>query len=113
MTAWLQLLASPPVKYGPSVALGRAHGTMTVVDAVIAAFELAALFELAQEIDPEYVDDAGRIIGSPAPGPDPQHSGDRGGFAQLLTLAFLVSGVSFVAWRIQRAMVQAATPTSR
>ena len=68
------------------------------------ANELMAVVALSQEIDPDYVDDAGRIIGSPAPGPDPQHSGDRGGFAQLLTLAFLVSGVSFVAWRVRREM---------
>lgn len=86
---------------------------MTGVDTLFAAADLVALVEFAQEIDPDYVDDAGRIIGSPAPGPDPQHSGDRGGFAQLLTLAFLVSGVSFVAWRIRRAMTQAATPTPR
>jgi len=70
----------------------------------VVANELMAVVALSQEIDPDYVDDAGRIIGSPAPGPDPQHSGDRGGFAQLLTLAFLVSGVSFVAWRVRREM---------
>lgn len=75
---------------------------MGLIDVV--ANELMAVVALSQEIDPDYVDDAGRIIGSPAPGPDPQHSGDRGGFAQLLTLAFLVSGVSFVAWRVRREM---------
>ena len=75
---------------------------MGLIDVV--ANELMAVVALSQEIDPDYVDDAGRIIGSPAPGPDPQHSGDRGGFAQPLTLAFLVSGVSFVAWRVRREM---------
>ncbi|MEM9203801.1 MAG: hypothetical protein AAGC53_19335 [Actinomycetota bacterium] len=59
------------------------------------------------EIDPDYLDDAGRIIGSPAAGPKPQQSGDRGGFAQLLTLLALFLGVSFVAWRIRREMNKA------
>jgi len=56
----------------------------------------------AQVTDPEYLDEAGRIIGSPSAGPAPEHPGDRGGYAQLLTLGVMVGGVSFVAWRIRR-----------
>lgn len=67
---------------------------------------LHVLADLAQEIDPDYLDDAGRIIGSPAAGPKPQHSGDRGGWAQFATLGFLVVGLSFIAWRIRRSMNQ-------
>ena len=48
-------------------------------------------------------DDAGRIIGTPDPGPDPEHSGDRGGWAQLVLLGALVAGVAFITWRIARA----------
>ena len=77
---------------------------------------IAALFDLvaslAQEIDPDYLDDAGRIIGSPAAGPKPQHSGDRGGWAQFATLGFLVTGVSFIAWRIRRSMTAAQAARS-
>ena len=67
----------------------------------------AVLSGLAQEIDPDYLDDAGRIIGSPDAGPKPQHSGDRGGWAQFATLGFLVVGVTFIAWRIRREMTSA------
>ena len=62
-----------------------------------------ALATIAAELtDPDYLDDAGRIIGSPAAGPDPEHPGDRGGYAQFLTLAVMVGGLSFIAWRITR-----------
>ena len=65
---------------------------------------LHSLAALVTEFDPEYLDDAGRIIGSPDPGPKPTHGGDRGGWAQFATLGFLVVGVSFIAWRIRREM---------
>jgi len=52
-------------------------------------------------------DDAGRIIGSPDPGPDPEHSGDRGGAAQLVLFGALAVGVGFIGWRIVRAARQA------
>ncbi len=45
-------------------------------------------------------DDAGNSIGSPNAGPKPQNSGDRGGWAQLLILGVLATGVSFIMWRI-------------
>ena len=74
---------------------------------MILATVVDVLAAVAQEIDPEYLDDAGRIIGSPDAGPKPQHSGDRGGWAQFATLGFLVVGVTFIAWRIRREMTTA------
>ena len=68
---------------------------------------LQFLAEITQEVDADYLDDAGRIIGSPAAGPKPQHGGERGGWAQFATLGFLVVGVSFIAWRIRRSMTAA------
>ncbi len=46
---------------------------------------------------------ADRIIGSPDPGPDPQHAGDRGGSLQFVTLGAVAVAVAFIAWRISRA----------
>ena len=45
---------------------------------------------------------ADRIIGSPDPGPDPQHSGDRGGSLQFATLGVVAVAVAFIMWRIAR-----------
>lgn len=46
---------------------------------------------------------AGRIIGSPHAGPQPQQSGDRGGRLQLATLGALAAAVALIAWRVVRA----------
>lgn len=54
---------------------------------------------------------AGRIIGSPDAGPDPQTPGDRGGWAQLMTLGVLTVAVGFIMWRVFRAARKA--PGSR
>ena len=43
---------------------------------------------------------AGRIIGSPDPGPEPQHSGDRGGWRQLALLGALAAAVAAIMVRI-------------
>lgn len=56
----------------------------------------------AETSDPDFLDDAGRIIGSPSAGPAPEHPGDRGGYAQFLTLAVMAGGLAFIAWRITR-----------
>ncbi len=56
----------------------------------------------AQVTDPDFLDDAGRIIGSPGAGPEPENPGDRGGYAQLLTLAVMAGGVGFIGWRVAR-----------
>lgn len=66
-----------------------------------------AALEFAQVTDPDFVDDAGRIIGSPDPGPDPTHTGDRGGALQFALFFALVAGVGFIAWRIRTEMGQA------
>lgn len=44
------------------------------------------------------------IIGCPDAGPKPENPGDRGGYAQLLTLAGLAGGVAFIGWKISRAV---------
>ena len=46
---------------------------------------------------------ADRIIGSPEAGPDPLHSGDRGGSLQFATLGAVAAAVAFIMWRITRA----------
>lgn len=43
---------------------------------------------------------AGRIIGSPDPGPEPQHSGDRGGWRQLALLGALAAAVTAIIGRV-------------
>ena len=51
---------------------------------------------------------ADRIIGSPDPGPDPQHSGDRGGSLQFATLGAVAAAVAFIMWRVARATRRAS-----
>ena len=51
---------------------------------------------------------ADRIIGSPDAGPDPQHTGDRGGSLQFATLGAVAAAVAFIMWRITRAARRAA-----
>ena len=43
---------------------------------------------------------AGRIIGSPDPGPEPQHSGDRGGWRQLALMGALTAAVAVIMGRV-------------
>ena len=75
------------------------------MSATTAVFGMLA--ELAQTTDPDYLDDAGRIIGSPAAGPKPEGNGDRGGYAQLLTAFMIFAGLTFIAVRIWRETVKA------
>ena len=56
----------------------------------------------------EVPEGADRIIGSPDPGPDPQHSGDRGGSLQFATLGAVAAAVAFIMWRITRAVRRAS-----
>ncbi len=85
-----------------------------VASITLAAISLAVLIEpaaaagLAQSSDAEFIDDAGRIIGSPHAGPDPEHPGDRGGYAQLMTFGIMVGGISFIVWRVTRQIRQNA-----
>jgi hypothetical protein len=40
------------------------------------------------------------IVGCPDAGPKPENPGDRGGYAQLLTLLVLAGGVGFIATKV-------------
>jgi hypothetical protein len=44
------------------------------------------------------------IIGCPDAGPEPENPGDRGGYAQLLTLGVLTVGVGFIAVKVSLAV---------
>lgn len=44
------------------------------------------------------------IIGCPDAGPKPENPGDRGGYAQLLTLGVLTCGVGFIAVKVTLAV---------
>lgn len=74
--------------------------------ALSVALPADAGWALAQTVDPDLLDDAGRIIGSPDAGPDPQHSGDRGGWAQFAILAVMMAGIVFIAWRIRAGLLR-------
>ena len=56
---------------------------------------------------------ANRIIGSPDPGPDPQHSGDRGGSLQFATMGAVTAAVAFIMWRIARSSRRASREATR
>ena len=56
---------------------------------------------------------ANRIIGSPDPGPDPQHSGDRGGSLQFATMGAVAAAVAFIMWRIARSSRRASRGAAR
>ncbi len=60
--------------------------------------------DTGDDLKPVYEMPAGadRIIGSPDPGPDPQHTGDRGGSLQFATLGAVAVAVAFIMWRIVR-----------
>lgn len=69
----------------------------------LTATVLSTAFELAQDgNDADFLDDAGRIIGSPAAGPKPENPGDRGGYAQLLTAFMIFAALAFIAFQIWR-----------
>ena len=91
-------------RLGGLLALTVALSVGVAVTASPVAADDAAAAIVAQDDIP---DDAGRIIGSPDPGPDPEHSGDRGGAAQLVLFGALVLGIGFIGWRIARAVRQA------
>ena len=66
--------------------------------------------DIGGDLRPVYEIPAGadRIIGSPDPGPDPQHSGDRGGSLQFVTLGAVAVAVAFIMWRIARSTRRAS-----
>ena len=50
--------------------------------------------------DDDIPDACRTIIGCPDAGPKPENPGDRGGYAQLLTLVVLAGGVGFIAIKV-------------
>lgn len=68
----------------------------------VIAFSVAAATPAATAQSDDIPDDCRTIVGCPDAGPAPENPGDRGGYAQLLTLVVLVGGVGFIGWRIVR-----------
>jgi hypothetical protein len=92
------------------IALLLATGVVFLsIPATASAFSSRPLGQDQDGIETEIPPGAGRIIGSPDAGPEPQQPGDRGGWAQLLTLGAVPGGVGFIMWRI----VHALRPTPR
>ena len=54
--------------------------------------------------DDDIPDACRTIVGCPDAGPKPENPGDRGGYAQFMTLGALVLGVGFIGYRISRAV---------
>ncbi|MEM7142198.1 MAG: hypothetical protein AAF548_14335 [Actinomycetota bacterium] len=82
--------------------------TLVAVAIVVASIGVAGSAAIAQDDLP---DECRTIIGCADAGPAPENPGDRGGYAQLLTLAVLAGGVGFIAWRIVKSS-RAATSAS-
>lgn len=59
-----------------------------------------------------YPEGSDTIIGTPEAGPKPQNSGDRGGWAQLVTLAMIVGAVLFIVWRIRASSIRGRASTA-
>ena len=81
----------------PTAAIGQ----VAVADQAAADQDL-----VARVGSPAQDDDPGRcrtIIGCAEAGPKPENPGDRGGYAQLLTLVVLFSGVGFIMTKVLRA----------
>ena len=77
----------------------------------ILAILVASLGAPAVATAQELPDECRSIVGCPDAGPEPEHSGDRGGWAQLLTLGVMVVAVAFILTKVLRAARgQAATP---
>ena len=70
--------------------------------------------DTGNDLRPVYEIPAGadRIIGSPDPGPDPQHSGDRGGSLQFVTLGAVAAAVAFIMWRVARSARRASASSA-
>ena len=70
--------------------------------------------DTGDDLRPVYEVPAGadRIIGSPEAGPDPQHSGDRGGSLQFVTLGAVAAAVVFIMWRVTRTARRASQPAA-
>ncbi len=78
-------------------------GLLTAVIAVVAFTAGATAADIAIVVQDDVSDQCATIIGCADAGPKPEHSGDRGGWAQLLTLGVLVAAMSFIMTKVIRA----------
>lgn len=72
--------------------------------AVAIALLLVAVFAAPAAAQDDIPDACRTIIGCPDAGPKPETPGDRGGYAQLLTLLVLAGGVGFIATKVAMAV---------
>lgn len=78
----------------------RRHALLLIMMLAV-TLALASVPAAAQ--DDEIPDQCRTIIGCADAGPKPENPGDRGGYAQLLTLVVLAGGVTFIMVKITRA----------
>ena len=79
---------------------------MTATQRFVVALMLELTLALAASpvaAQDEIPDQCRTIIGCAAAGPTPENPGDRGGYAQLLTLVVLAGGVGFIMTKVIRA----------
>ena len=72
--------------------------------AVALVLLLALAFAAPATAQDDIPDACRTIVGCPDAGPKPENPGDRGGYAQLLTLLVLAGGVGFIATKISLAV---------
>ena len=113
-----------PTTVSPLKLAGRAATLLIAVSALLVGTHSSAWGHEGEDepvpadagdgLKPVYEVPAGadRIIGSPDPGPDPQHSGDRGGSLQFATLGTVAAAVVFIMWRIARSARRASRQTA-
>ncbi len=97
---WTGLAAVGGVSYAPAVE-DIAHQ----MDEADQTHQMPATDEGGENLGRDFSDlppGAGRIIGSPDPGPEPRQSGDRGGWRQLVLMAALAGAVTFIMVQILR-----------
>lgn len=79
---------------------------MTATQRFVVALMLVLTLALAASpvaAQDEIPDQCRTIIGCADAGPKPENPGDRGGYAQLLTLVVLAGGVGFIMTKVIRA----------
>ena len=77
---------------------------MTRLWVVLATVALSLALQVSPAAGQDDVPDQCRtIIGCADAGPAPENPGDRGGYAQLLTLVVLAGGVTFIMIKLTRA----------
>ena len=76
---------------------------LALVALLIAATFVATVGPAGAQAD-DIPDACRTIIGCADAGPKPESPGDRGGYAQLLTLAVLAGGVGFIGLKVTKAV---------